>query len=77
MKKLSEKEPPIEDQLTASILEIEGMAKKLNKDVYEIMPFLQLRELTIINQQLRVVHEHLDMIEARMKEEDEPETSRP
>ncbi len=66
MKKLSEKEPPIEDQLTASILEIEGMAKKLNKDVYEIIPFLQLRELTIINQQLSAVHEHLDWIQKKL-----------
>lgn len=76
MKKLSE-EPTLEDQLTASILEVEELAKKLNRPGHEIVTFLQLRELTIINQQLRVVHEHLDMIEARMKEEDEPETSRP
>lgn len=63
--KLSEPEITLEDQLTASILDVEEIAKKLNKDIYEIMPFLHLRELTIINQQLRAIHEHLDMIEER------------
>jgi len=64
---LSEEEPTLEDQLTASILEVEEIAKKLNKDIYEIMPFLQMRELTIINQQLLAIHEHLDMIEERVQ----------
>ena len=73
MKKLSE-EPTLEDQLTASMLEVEEFAKKLNKHVYEIMPFLHLRELTIINQQLRAIHEHLDMIEERQPKKPEEKT---
>lgn len=72
---MSEEEPTIEDQLTASILEVEELAKKLNKHVYEIMPFLQQRELMLINQQLIHIHEHLDWIETRIKEEDEPEVN--
>ncbi len=64
---MSEKEPTLEDQLTNSILEVEKIAKKINKHVYEIMPFIQLRELMIIKQQLYAIHEHLDMIEERVQ----------
>lgn len=65
MRKLSEEIPPLKDQITESILATEELAKKLNKNVHEIIPFLQMRELMIINTQLRAIHEHLDMIEER------------
>ena len=50
-------EPPLEDQLTALILEVEEVAKKLNRPVPEVLTFLMHRELMITNRQLTVIHD--------------------
>ena len=51
--------------LKALVKELKDLAKSVGMPMEKLLPLLTHRELVLINQQLKAVHEHLDMIEAR------------
>jgi hypothetical protein len=58
----------LEEDLKKIIGELESIAKRLNMPIQQLIPIMTHREIVILNQQLRAIHEHLDMIEEKSKE---------
>ena len=54
-----------DEDIQANIKELKDMALEVDLPLEKLLPMLTLRELVLINRQLKAVHEHLDMIESR------------
>ena len=75
MQKLSEEVKPIslEEDLKTIIGDMETISKKIDLPLWQLLPIMTHREIVIMNQQLRAIHEHLDMIEERQRKKESSE----
>jgi uncharacterized Rmd1/YagE family protein len=67
-----EKIPNLESEVEKIINDLEEIAKKLEMPMYELIPIMILREIVILNRQLKYIHDHLDMIEERVRKAKSP-----
>lgn len=61
---------PLEEDLKAIIEDMERISKEVGISLWQLLPIMTHREIVIMNQQLRAIHEHLDMIEERRRKKE-------
>ena len=55
----------VKEDVEATIKELRAMAESLDVPLESLILILKYRELVMVNKQLRALHDHCDMIEAR------------
>ena len=55
----------VKEDVETTIKELRAMAESLGMPLEQLLHLVTYRELVMVNQQLRALHDHYDMIEAR------------